>query len=131
MFKVLESCRVIGEREMGNNGVFSIPHHRIIGYMYNVQASDGMDWEHVSISLVDIRSKKAKTVKRCPTWEEMCYIKSVFWDDEDAVMQIHPPKSEYINNHAYVLHLWKPIGKEIFRPPSILVGMPGDNLTIK
>lgn len=70
-------------------------------------------WEHVSIS----------TQKRCPTWEEMCRVKSWFWDDEDCVMQLHPPKSEWISMHPYCLHLWRPIEKDIPRPPNIAVGV--------
>ena len=48
---------------MGNHGAFVIPFEscnlRIIG-------SDGMGWEHVSVSLPH----------RCPHWREMCFIKS-------------------------------------------------------
>lgn len=80
-------------------------------------ASDGWEhaptaWEHVSVSLPD----------RCPTWEEMAYVKSLFWDEEDCVVQYHPPRSEYVNQHPYCLHLWRPVGQVIPLPPSILVG---------
>jgi hypothetical protein len=70
--------------------------------------------DHVSVSL---------SVKRCPDWEEMCMIKDMFWDDEDCVVQYHPPKSEYVSMHPFCLHLWRPIGIEIPRPPSIFVGI--------
>lgn len=70
-------------------------------------------WEHVSVSLPS----------RSPTWEEMCLIKNLFWGEDETVIQYHPPKSEYVNNHQYCLHLWKPIGKTIETPPSILVGI--------
>ena len=53
----------------------------------------------------------------------MCEIKSMFFEDDEVVMQLHPKKTEYVNNHNYCLHLWKPIGKEIPTPPSILVGI--------
>ena len=56
-------------------------------------------WEHVSIELY---------ARRLPTWEEMCYIKGVFWDDEEEVVQIHPKKSHYVNL-TEALHLWRPI----------------------
>jgi hypothetical protein len=69
-------------------------------------------WEHVSVSLPT----------RCPTWAEMAFIKSVFWDADDTVVQYHPPESEYVNNHPFCLHLWRPIEKQIPLPPSILVG---------
>ena len=77
-----------------------------------VIASDGAGWEHVSVSLKN----------RTPNWAEMCFIKDLFWNEEDCVVQFHPPKSEYVDNHPNCLHLWKPIGKQIKTPPSILVG---------
>jgi hypothetical protein len=73
---------------------------------------DGIEWEHVSVSLPN----------RCPNWPEMCFVKELFWDDEETVMQLHPPKSEWVNNHSFCLHLWRPRGHEIPRPPSITVG---------
>jgi len=103
----------------GNNGFFIIPHHRISGYEYRIQASDGMGWEHASIS---IGPGKRKEPTRCPTWEEMCYIKDLFWDDEDCVIQFHPSKSEYVNRHQFVLHLWKPTDQIIPIPEKIMIG---------
>ncbi|MDR1409749.1 MAG: hypothetical protein LBJ12_05730 [Oscillospiraceae bacterium] len=76
-------------------------------------ASWGGGWEHVSFS----------HAKRCPTWDEMCEIKDIFWCDEECVVQFHPPKSEYVNNFPYCLHLWKKIGGRFETPPSIFVGL--------
>lgn len=76
---------------------------------------EGIDWEHVSVSLDN----------RCPNWPEMCFVKSLFWDDEDTVMQLHPPKSRWINNHNFCLHLWRPTKQEIPLPPDITVGVQG------
>lgn len=70
-------------------------------------------WEHVSVS----------TPRRCPNWQEMCFVKNLFWHEEECVVQFHPPQSEWINNHRFVLHLWKHKTKEFPRPPSILVGV--------
>lgn len=96
-----------------NNGAFRIPCHRgKKPVLLHVIASDGYGWEHVSVSLPH----------RTPTWDEMCFIKDVFWDETDMVVQYHPPKSEYINCHPYCLHLWRPIGQVIPAPESILVG---------
>ena len=89
----------------GNNGVFIIESRRLKKPIRCI-ASDGLDWEHVSVSLNT----------RCPTWDEMCFIKNLFWDVEDCVMQLHPPQSEWVNNHPFTLHLWKPLGLEIPRP---------------
>lgn len=68
-------------------------------------------WEHVSASLEH----------RCPNWEEMAYIKSLFWEDNETVIQFHPKKTEYKNLHPYCLHMWKKVGVDHDLPPSILV----------
>ena len=57
----------------------------------------------------------------------MCEIKDLFWDAEDCVIQYHPPKSDYVNNHSHVLHMWRPTEGEIQRPPSIMVGIKTSN----
>lgn len=46
-----------------------------------------------------------KGKKRTPTWEEMCFVKECFWEDEEEAIQIHPKKSEYVNYHNYCLHI--------------------------
>jgi hypothetical protein len=83
---------------------------RIILSSSDTWASDGMSgapWEHVSVS----------TRNRCPTWEEMAWVKRQFFEDEECVIQYHPPKSAYINVHPFVLHLWRPTGATIPMPP--------------
>lgn len=95
----------------GNNGAFWVP-VRPGAAPLTVIASDGDGWEHVSVS----------TPSRCPTWAEMCHVKALFWDDEDAVMELHPPRSTWISNHSYCLHLWRPQATAIPLPPSYMVG---------
>jgi hypothetical protein len=70
-------------------------------------------WEHVSVS----------TPTRCPNWPEMSFVKDLFWREDEAVAQFHPPKSDYINNMPYCLHLWRHVSLAFPMPPSILVGM--------
>lgn len=122
MFHAPEKYRVSGYHAMYGNlddmkgsnfGVFRIPAALRRSYELRIIASEGEGWEHVSVS----------TAVRCPTWDEMCYVKNLFWDDEDCVVQYHPPKADYINNHPHCLHLWRPTEVEIPRPPSILVGV--------
>jgi hypothetical protein len=98
----------------GNNGLFLIPHG---SFYFQCIASDGADWEHVSVTL------RIKNKYNTPSWDDMCYIKDLFWDEEDTVIQIHPKKSEYVNNHPYVLHLWRPSNGIFPTPDSILVGI--------
>jgi hypothetical protein len=129
MFKVPEKYRFFRKNSRfstttsnGNNGVFVIPHYRISNYVFIVFASDGKDWEHLSIEVMPKeKAKKDKLPKRCATWEEMSYIKSLFWSEEDVVIQYHPAKSEYVNLHPYVLHLWRPIKEKIPVPDIQLV----------
>lgn len=118
MFHVPERFRVIKgpapwatSPEAGNNGLFLVKLAR--NQTLRVIASDGESWEHVSVSRAD----------RCPTWDEMSAIKDLFWDPEDCVMQLHPPKSDWVNNHPFCLHLWRPAGVEIPRPPAMMVGV--------
>lgn len=125
MFKVPEKYRVTKGRmasthELGNNGCFMIPLPGISKSHAYVMASDGAGWEHVSVHIA-VNQKKQFT----PTWSQMCLIKGLFWGEEDAVMQLHPAKKDYVNNHPNVLHLWRPVpgtGVEIPKPESILVG---------
>lgn len=57
-----------------------------------------------------------------PSWEDMCMIKDIFFREDEAVIQIHPPKSEYVNNVPNCLHLWKS-QKKMTLPPSWMVGV--------
>lgn len=96
--------------EDGNNGFFYI---QFEGKTLAVMANNGMGWEHVSVSLKN----------RTPNWSEMNFIKGLFWDKDDCVVQFHPPESEYVNNHPNCLHLWRKIGYEFPLPDSIMVGI--------
>ena len=78
-------------------------------------AGDETGWEHVSVSCKN----------RTPNWVEMCFIKDLFWAEDECVIQYHPPKSEYVNNHEYCLHMWRPTREAIPMPPSIMVGVQG------
>ncbi len=124
-FRVPNHCRVRTGRFAstdadGNNGMFVVnlskqkepPPPIEVPAMFTVIASDGGGWEHVSVSLNT----------RTPTWEEMCRIKDLFWGDEDRVVQFHPPRSEYVNNHPHCLHLWRPTGVTMPFPPPSYVG---------
>ena len=95
----------------GNNGAFLV--RLAPGQEVRVIDSDAFGWQHVSVSRRD----------RCPTWDEMCQVKAIFWGDEDCVVQYHPPKEDYVNNHQFCLHLWMPTGQIIPQPPHWMVGV--------
>ena len=46
--------------------------------------SFGGGWEHISID----------GKHRMPTWDEMCELKDMFFDEDECCVQYHPPKSE-------------------------------------
>jgi len=111
----VERYRVRGGRlgtdeTYGPNG-----HFRIVGPngRLHVVASNGAGWEHVSVSLKN----------RTPTWDEMCFVKGLFWAPDEVVIQYHPADSEYVNNHPFCLHMWRPTDSSIPTPPKILVGI--------
>lgn len=85
---------------------------KIISSGGNADDPVGAGWEHVSVSVE----------RRTPNWLEMSFVKNLFWDEDECVVQFHPPKSDYVNNHAFVLHLWRHKTLEFPRPPSIMVG---------
>lgn len=97
-------------------GVFDVP-SPIDGGMLHIIASAGANWEHVSVSRKN----------RCPNWPEMSRVKGLFFRDDETVMQLHVPEADHVNDHPNCLHLWRPIGVEIPRPPGWMVGgVPAD-----
>lgn len=72
-------------------------------------------WDHVSVAPYNRRI--------IPSWEDMCRLKDMFWRDDEVVIQIHPAKSEYVNNMPNCLHLWRCTCAEQPTPPSIYVGI--------
>lgn len=105
-------------------GTFIIPHKCDLLCCIASSGSDPMEglapWEHVSVT---VRNRKGDPVRRCATWEQMSAVKSLFWDDSEAVVQFHPPKSDHINMHEFCLHLWRPVKDALPLPPSIYVGV--------
>jgi len=116
-FKVPEQhrCSQYSDASYGNNGLFLFsPRPSSARNDLTIIASDGGGWEHVSVS------KKYE----CPTWDEMCFVKKLFWSDpEDFAVQFHPPESQYVNNHPYCLHLWRPGDGQMRFPEVWMVGI--------
>lgn len=95
-------------------GVFHVPFPRT-GVTLKIVASVGVGWDHISVSLPN----------RCPNWPEMEHIKRMFFREDETAMQLHVPPSDHLSLHPYCLHLWRPLGQEIPRPPAELVGTAG------
>jgi hypothetical protein len=131
LFRVPEQYRVKSgpygsNASIGNCGAFFIPHPTDHRFAFWCLVSDGIGmagWEHVSVSVR--RVKDVTKTERTPTWSEMCTIKAIFWEEEDVVVQYHPAKSAYVNDHPHCLHLFRPLGVRLPEPPPQLVGFGG------
>lgn len=127
----VEKCRVrmpqhsmyYTDRNSGANGWFILkykgPQDKVVKTWLMIVASGGnpdVPWEHVSVTV--------RNEARCPTWDEMSFVKDCFWHEDEAVMQLHVPKDDHISCHPYCLHLWKPFAHfaNIPRPPASAVG---------
>ena len=73
------------------------------------QIGDGVAWEHVSVT--------PKNQKWCPTWEEMSEIKDLFFFPDEEAVEFHPKHSEYVNQHEFCLHIWRPADGKLLRSP--------------
>lgn len=88
----IKKCRrllVLEEAEDGFSGIIHMP-----TWEGTVICSWDF-WDHVSV----FPRKKQIT----PSWDDMCIIKDIFFDEDEAVIQIHPPKSQYVNNKGNCL----------------------------
>ena len=94
----------------GFHGVIQFPR-----WQGSIIVSWGAGWEHASVSPF----RRSYT----PTWDDMCFLKNLIWHEDEAAIQIHPPKEEYVNNMPNCLHLWRCTYREMILPPSCLVGI--------
>jgi|SRR3990172_13128018 len=97
----------------GNNGVFEIPYG--CAHLLVIASNEG-GWDHVSVSVQD------ESVKRCPTWDEMDYVRKLFFRGDEWCMQLHAPAAKNINCHPFCLHIWRPQLQSIPLPPPEYVG---------
>lgn len=118
--KTNNNLRVKEQGIDGGYGIIHLPRNNKKGYTTaTIIWSWGGGWDHVSV-----RPFSGST----PTWSDMCFVKDMFFEEEDCVVQYHPPKSEYVNNVDNCLHLWRLRGEPMPMPPSIFTGLKGVKL---
>jgi hypothetical protein len=110
----------LGSDPGDNYGFFSVPSEAGLRRPLDLIICDGIDpeaqgWEHVSVKV------RIGNHTYTPTWDEMCWVKSSLWSEEDCVIQFHPPKANYVNFHPNVLHLWRLINGIQPIPPKELI----------
>jgi hypothetical protein len=76
-----------------------------------VVASNGLGWDHVSVSRRE----------RSPTWAELEHVKRLFFEETEVAMQLHLPPADHISIHPYCLHLWRPQAVPIPMPEKFMV----------
>ena len=130
-FHVPELQRVVtgpaaSDASYGNEGAFRIKSPYRKGELFIIASEEG-GWDHVSARFVKPNGKSA-----IPNWDEMCHLKDVFWDEEDCVVQYHPPRSMYVSLHPHVLHLWRCTERPdwVEMPPTWMLG-PLDSEGVK
>ncbi len=84
---------------------------RILACSADAQGNES-DWDHASVSVGGSRT---------PNWREMCFVKDLFWREDEVVMQLHVAKDDHVNRHEYCLHLWRPAREAIPLPPKEMV----------
>ena len=109
----LDQYRVPLRGEIGDHGcgMFVLP-SPIDGQALRVIASDESGWDHVSVS----------RTSRCPNWIEMEFVRRHFFRAEECAMQLHPPLADYVNDHPYCLHIWRPHAAPLPQPPKWMIG---------
>lgn len=108
----IKACKRLIIGEIGEDGGYGQIHIGI--WDGSVIWSYGGGWDHVSVSPFKRRI--------IPSWEDMSKLKEIFFRDDEAVIQIHPAKSEYVNNMPNCLHLWRYQG-DMLLPPAWMVGV--------
>lgn len=108
--EILKAPNLVGAKVQigGGSAVIHLP-----GWKGTVIWTYTDGWEHVSVA------PYAERV--IPSWNDMCRIKDIFWKEDEAVVQYHPAKSDYVNIKDNCLHLWRPTDGSLPVPPKELV----------
>lgn len=110
--EIKRTPNLIIEAETDNDGMGGKYYDKYSNKWLNFIFSYQLGWEHLSVSM------PGKT----PSWDQMCVMKNIFWNEDEACVEYHPKKEEYVNDHEHCLHIWKPTEVELPTPPTILVG---------
>ena len=81
------------------------------GIQLRVIASDRDGWDHVSVSCAN----------RTPTYQEMKLVKRLFFKADEWVIEYHPADADYISINDNVLHMWRPQGVDLPKPPPEMI----------
>lgn len=104
----------VSDYRAGPRGYFMLPNPKNNkGLFILCMASDTMGWDHVIATI--------PSENRFPTKAEMNFVRSLFWDAEDIVVEFHIPNLKS-KKDEFCLHLWRNQKNEIKTPPASLAG---------
>lgn len=101
----------------GPQGAFKISGPR--GMELRIIASDARDWDLARLPLPKWEHVSVSLAGRCPSWDEMEWVRDQFFEPTETVLQFSVPRAVHISHHPYCLHMWRPIGETIPLPPSV------------
>ena len=110
--KKIRNLHIVREGEDGFHALWTDP---VTQRVYSIILSWGGGWEHLSVTPY----KNDKT----PSWDFMCKMKEMFFRDDEACVEYHPKKEDYVNDLPHCLHIWRPLEEKLPTPPSIYVGV--------
>ena len=114
--EIRKTIKLFIEAETDNAVMGGYYYDVISGKNLNFIVSYQMGWEHLSVSM------PSKT----PSWDQMCRMKDIFWNKDEACVEYHPKEEDYVNMHQHCLHIWKTTEEYLPTPPHFLVGFKDD-----
>jgi hypothetical protein len=84
-------------RNIGGGGVGTKSRAVKMYVLAGTCVKDNKLWYHVSFSRLD---------RIMPTYQDLTWIKQVFFGDEFWAIQVFPKKEHYVSDHNTTLHLW-------------------------
>lgn len=115
----VEACRADkdgGTKGDGCYGAFALTHPET-GRTLVCIVSDGRDWGECGLEGLVWEHLSVIAQFGTPTWAELTWCASQFFEDEECLVQFRPAKSQYVNANPHALHLWRPRGYAIPMPP--------------
>jgi len=64
--------------------------------MFTVENHGTSAYQHLSVSRKE----------RYPSWDEIVLFRSLFFEDDDEIVQVIPKESDYVNVHDNCFHMW-------------------------
>ena len=98
-----------------DGGIFYLPRGGVKSVIACI-ATIGEGWDHVSVSIL-----YPDDTRGTPLWDDMERVFRLFFKEDETAYQLHVPRTEHVNIHNNVLHIWRPHKGKIPKPPRVLI----------